>query len=292
MLYSAYITSLRRQCGDNRRRVHVDFQGNGQDTIFQLPDDTFPVYDDSTTYEVHVGGVEATLNTDYSLDVETGTIEFLLGAPANGTSVSFYGSAVYVTNAGWIQIINDAISSLGDDFFKEFVNTSLTTTQNMLSLSLVATLPQCMAVYEFQYRRNTSEDWKPVEDFVNWRYDNDNNIIYIGNRDAFTATGELLRIRGLSRYILGAAVGATVDVQDKFLTVVEYAALARFWRYRYKQVVELVSKNVTEGTRTPLQELIMLSDRFDRLYELEKAKLKPQKPARIIPVRHEGGGRP
>ena len=47
-----------------------------------------------------------------------------------------------------------------------------------------------------------------------------------------------------------------------------------------------------ESSRTPLQELIMLSDRFDRLYEQEKAKLKPGKPARIIPLYKEGGGRP
>ena len=81
-------------------------------------------------------------------------------------------------------------------------------------------------------------------------------------------------------------------MQDKFLTILEYGAIARYWRWRYKSVVELVSKMSQESSRTPLQELIMLSDRFDRLYELEKAKLKPGKPAHIIAPYKNGGGRP
>lgn len=110
--------------------------------------------------------------------------------------------------------------------------------------------------------------------------------------DAFPVTGEYIRLRGLKTYTLGTAVTDTIDVQDKFMTIVEYGCLARYWRWRYKDVIELVTKMATESSRTPLQELIMLSDRFDRLYEQEKAKLKPGKPAHIIPPYKQGGGRP
>ena len=292
MTYADYITNRRRESGDTRRRVHVDWTANGNTNVFQMPDATYPVLDDNTTYVVKLNDVAQTETTHYALDFEAGTLT-MVATPANNDAISIDASAVYVTNAGWIEIINDCIKSLGDDFFKEFVNdASLTTTINMLELDLATALPQCMAVYEFQHRKNSGEDWMPVEDFVNWRYDPDNNKIYIGTRFGFSATGEPLRIRGLSRYILGAAITDNIDVQDKFMSVVGYGCLARYWRYRYKNVVELVSKMSTESSRTPLQELIMLSDRFDRLYEAEKAKLKPQKPARIIPVRLEGAGRP
>ena len=118
------------------------------------------------------------------------------------------------------------------------------------------------------------------------------NILYVGRNDVFTVSNELLRIRGLETYTLGTATSDTIDVQDRFLTIVEYGSIARYWRWRYKSVVEVVSKMSIESSRTPLQELIMLSDRFDRLYEIEKAKLKPQKPPRTIPRYLQGGGRP
>jgi len=293
MTYAQEITNLRNQVGDVRRRVHVDWTGdNLGTTIFQMPDDTFPVLDDTTTYVVKINGTTKTEGSDYSLDKEAGTLVFAV-APSLNDAITFDGSAVYVTNAEWLVIINDVIKSFGDDFWKEFVDDSnFTTTANMLSLSLTASQANCIAVYEFQHRRNTSEDWRAVEEFCNWRYDRDNNKIYIGVRNAFPNSSELLRIRGLKTYTLGTSITDTLDIQDKFLTVLEYGAIARFWRYRYKNVIQLVSKMSQESTRTPLQELIMLSDRFDRLYEIEKGKLKPQKPARLIPQFKHGGGRP
>lgn len=294
MLYSAFITNLRQQVGDTKRRIHVDFTGDGTTTVFQLPTDTFPVYDGTGTqaHMLKVAGVTQTENTNYTLDKDAGTIVFITTAPGNGVALTFDAIAVYLTDQNWLDVINQVIYSLGDDFWKEFIDTAHTATANMLSLSLVSLQPNAIAVYEFQRRVATTDDWEPVENDVNWRYDRDNNIIYIGIRDAFTLTGELLRIRGLKKYTIGTIVTDTLDVQDKFLTIIEYGCVARYWRWRYKSVVELVSKMSQEASRTPLQELIMLSDRFDRLYEIEKGKLKPGKPAHIIPPYRNGGGRP
>lgn len=292
MTYATFIGQLRAQVGDTRRRKHVEWTANGTDTVFQMPADSFPVYDDATTYVVKDNGSTKTESTDYTLDKETGTLIFAV-APTVNHVITIDCSAVYLTDASWLTIVNNVILSLGDDFWKEFTDdTNFTATANMLSLSLVASQPKCIAVYDFQRRTATSNDWAPVANDVNWRYDRDNNIIYIGLRDAFTTTGELLKIRGLKKYTLGTAVSDTLDVQDAYLTIIEFGSIARFWRFRYKSVVELVSKNVQENTRTPLQELIMLSDRAERDYERERGKLKPMKPAYFIPVKKEGGGKP
>lgn len=282
---------MRAQVGDTKRRTHVEWTANGSDTVFQMPDDTFPVLDDTTTYVIKVNTVTKTETTDYTLDKVTGTLT-LVATPTNGQVVEVDAIAVYLLDADWLQIMNDVIKSLGDDFFKEFVDVTHTATANMISLSLVSAQVNAIAVYEFQRRVGTTSEWTPVEESCNWRYDRDNNIIYIGIRAAFTLTGELLRVRGLKNYTLGTAITDTLDLQDKYQTVLEYGCAARYWRWRYKSVVELVSKMSQEASRTPLQELIMLSDRFDRLYEAEKSKLKPGKPARIIPPYKEGGGRP
>jgi len=291
MIYSDYITQLRNQVGDTRRRMHVNWTADGTTTVFQMPTDTYPVLDQTVTYDVKFGGVSKTESTDYTLDKEAGTL-VTTSAQLNGVIISIDSSAVYITDSGWLQIINNVIKSLGDDFWKEFVDTGLLTTANMLSLSLVTSNPECIAVYDFWWRISTTEDWVTVENFTNWRYDRENNILYLGDRDTFTVANQLLKIRGLKTYILGTAITDTIDVQDRFMTIIEYGAIARFWRYRYKYVVELVSKMTMESSRTPLQELIMMSDRFDRLYSIEKAKLKPAKPPRIIPAFKSGGGRP
>lgn len=292
MTYATFIAQLRSQVGDTKRRIHVDWTGDGSTTVFQMPADTFPVLDDTSTYTVKVNGSTMTETSQYTLDKTTGTITFV-STPSNNHAISIDSIAVYLSDAEWLAIINAVIYSLGDDFWKEFVDsTSFTTTANMISLSLVASRPKCIAVYEFQHKRATTDDWKIVEEYTNWRYDRENNIIYVGNRNSFTVTGELFRVRGLETYTIGTATTDTIDVQDRFLTILEYGAIARYWRWRYKSVVELVSKMTQESTRTPLQELMMLSDRFDRAYENEKSKLKPQKPPRVIPRYKEGAGRP
>ena len=291
MTYATFISQLRSQVGDTKRRVHVDWIGDGTTTVFKLPDETFPILDDTTTYTVKLATVAQTETTHYTLDKVTGTLT-MITAPTSGTALSIDNIAVYLLDVDWLQVTNDVIKSLGDDFWKEFIDTAHTATANMLSLSLVSLQANAIAVYEFQRRVATTDDWTSVEEDCNWRYDRDNNIIYIGIRSAFDLTGELLRIRGLKKYTLGTLVSSTLDVQDQYQTVLEYGCIARYWRWRYKSVVELVSKMSQEASRTPLQELIMLSDRFDRLYEIEKGKLKPGKPARIIPLYKQGGGRP
>ena len=292
MLYSTYISQLRSQCGDTARRVHVDWIGDAATTAFQMPADTFPVLDQASTYVVKLAGATQTETTNYTLDKETGLLTMVV-APGSGVALTIDAYAVYLLDATWLIVINNVIKSLGDDFWKEFVDeANFTTTANMRSISLVASQPNCIAVYDFWHRTSTSEDWLTVDSFANWRYDRENNIIYIGSRETFTITGQVLKVRGLKTYTLGTATTDTLDVQDRFFTILEYGSLSRYWKYRYKSVVELVSKMTTESSRTPLQELIMLSDRFQRDYELEKVKLKPAKPPRRIPTFSEGKGRP
>lgn len=282
---------MRSQTGDTKRAVHVDWTGDGTTTVFQMPDDTFPVLDDVTTYTVRVNSVIKTETTDYTLDKNTGTL-VLVSSPASDIPVTIDSVAVNLTNENWLQVTVDVIKSLGDDYWKEFVDETLVSTANMLSLDLNTAQPNCIAIYDFSKRTSTSEDWRKVEEVANWRYDRDNNIIYIGIRDAFSSAGTLIRLRGLKKITLGTAVTDTLDLPEKFQTVLEYGSLARYYRWRYKSVVELVSKMTTESSRTPLQELVMMSDRFDRLFEVEKAKLKPAKPARVIPKVKDGGGTP
>lgn len=289
MTYATFISQLRVQAGDTNRKIHVDFTGDASTTIFQMPVDTYPILESS--YTIKIAGVTKTETTDYALDKETGTITFV-SAPANAAAIDIDCTAVYLIDDTWLNIINDVIRSLGDDFFKEFTDiTNFTTTAYMTSLDL-STRSNCIAVADVWYRDTSTSDWVIVKGFANLRYDRENNYIYIGSRGAFTESDKELKIRGLETYTLGDETTDDIDVQDRFLTILEYGSIARYWRYRYKSVVELVSKMTLEQSRTPLQELMMLSDRYVRDFENEKAKLKPQKPIKVLSPFIEGGGTP
>lgn len=288
MLYSAWITKMRNEVGDTRRRVHVGWVGDAATTVFQMPTDTFPVLDQVGTYVVKLAGVQKTEVTDYTLDKATGTL--VMGvAPGNDVALTIDSSAVYLTDADWLEVTNDTIRSLGDDFWKEVIDDAKVTTANMTELALDSGV---IAVYDFRYRASTSDNFQLVNEITNWRYSRDENKIYLGDRTAFTTANQPFRIRVLKTYTLGTQVTDTLDVQDRYLTVIEFGCLARYWRYRYKSVVNLVTKMTTESTRTQLQELIMLVDRCERSYEAEKAKLKPSKPPMFIPGFKEGSPRP
>ena len=147
-------------------------------------------------------------------------------------------------------------------------------------------------MYLFQFQWKPGDIFVGIEKYANWRFSRSDQTIYIGSPDGIPTSGLPIKIRGLNTYVLGTAVTSTIDVQDIYMTIVQYGSIGRYWRYRYKNVVELVSKMTQEQTRTPLQELMMLSDRFDRLFESEKARLKPMKPAYIVPQFLQGGGMP
>lgn len=291
MLYSEKITALRVQVGDVPKWQHVDWTGDSVTTLFLMPLLTYPVLESS--YTVKVGGVTKTETTDYTLDKESGEIRFVT-APGAGISVTIDNKTVSLRDDIWLDIINDTIRSFGDDFWKEFTDESnFTATANMTSLSLVANQPKCIAVIDFSRRPGgASSDWRQVEDSTNWRYSRDENKIYLGSREAFTVTGEALKIKGLKGYTLGTATSDTIDVQDRYMTLLEFGAIERYWRYKMRENVESLGKITQDTTRTRIQEIIMIIDRYGRWYEQEKSKLKPTKPARIIPAFNNNGGRP
>lgn len=289
MLYSTFISSLRVQVGDLEKHVHVDWSGDGTTTVFLMPLLTFPVLESS--YTVKIGGVTKTETTDYTLNKETGAIVFT-SAPANAALITMDAKRVSLLDSVWLDILNATVRSLGDDFYKEFTDDTQVTTANMLSFDLATPQPKCIAISDVMYREVSSDDYEPIENFVNWRYARDENKLYFGSREAFPLSGKTIKLKGLKTYVLGTTVADTFDVQDKYLTVIEFGAIARYWRYKFRENIESLSKMTQETTRTPLQELIMLADRYDRWYTEEKAKLKPMKPARIIPVKVQNGGRP
>lgn len=291
-LYSTLIGKLRAKVGDYKRQKYVEWTGDGSATVFQMPTGTFPVLDVSGTYTVKVNGSTKAEGSDYTFDKLSGTLTLLV-APTDTHVVSVTCFAVHLRDEDWMNVINDVILGMGNDFFIEVTDDStLVTTAGMLTLDISADFPKAIDVYGLWHRGSSSEEWCSVDNFANYRFDATSKKLHFGSSQDFPVSGQPIKIRLLKAYTLGTAISDTLEVQDKFETILMYGSEERYWQFRYQDVVELVTKRSQENTRSNLQELIMLSDRARRLYEQEKAKLKPAKPPRFIPTYIQGRGRP
>jgi hypothetical protein len=282
MLISALISELRREAGDIEKTVGATWTADGTTKVLLLPSLTFPVLESS--YSLKLGGVTMTETTQYVLDRESGRID-LVSIPSDGDIIEFEGQRVAMTDEAWLAIVSDSIRTMGESFWKEVTDiTTYTTTANMRSLDLD---PDEGWIDVYGLGRYTSGNVDRIN-IANWRFSQDESKLYFGAYDEFNASGQAVYIRGIRRYELPTALGDTLDVQDRYLTVLKYGALASYYRYKIRENIESLAKITQETTRTSMQELIMLIDRYERWYEREVQRLKPAKPARFIPTRVPG----
>lgn len=281
MLYSELIDELRTEAGDLEKTVAVTWTADGTTKVLLMPLLTFPVVESS--YTIKRNGVAIIETTDFAINRETGRID-LVATPTNGDIFEFIGQRAALTDAAWLIIIKDQMRTMGENFWKEVTDiTTYTSTANMKSLSLAGA--GWIDIYGLGFYSSSSVDRSGVS---NWRYSQDEAKLYFGAYDEFTQTGKAIYVRGIKRYTLPTVVGDTVDVQDRFLTVLKLGALAAYYRYKIRENIETLGKITQETTRTSMQELIMLIDRYERWYEREVTRLKPAKPARFIPTRVPG----
>lgn len=279
MTYGDFIQELRIQSGDLSKSVAADWVANGETKVLLLPLLTYPIVADS--YVLKLAGVALTETTDYTIDLETGRIE-LVDMPTDGDIFEFTGQRVALTDEAWVIIINDVIRSMSEAFFKEITDiATYTTTANMRSISLA----DFIGVYDIGWFPAGSNNRVKVS---NWRWSADEQKLYFGDYAEFSVTGRPLYIRGLKKYTLGTVSTDTLDMQDRFLSVLKLGCIAQYWRYKIRENVETISKITQETTRTAIQELIMLADRWDRWFQIEWTKLAPPRPSYSIPVRVPG----
>lgn len=274
MTYGDFIQTLRVQSGDLPKSMAADWVANGETKVLLLPLLTYPVVADS--YTLKLGGVPLTETTDYTINLETGRID-LVDMPSDGDIFEFTGERVSLTDSAWITIVNNVIRSMQEAFFKEVTDiVSYTSSANMRSLALAGFI----AVYDVGWFPSGSNN---RQDISNWRWSPDEEKLYFGDYYEFTTAGRPMFIRGLKKYTLGTDVDDTLDMQDRFLSVLELGCVARYWRYKIRENVETITKITQETTRTALQEIIMLADRWDRWFQIEWQKLSPPRPSYKIP---------
>lgn len=283
MTYGTFIDQLRIQSGDLKKTAGATWTADGSTKVLLLPVLSYPVL--AASYTMKKNGVNLTETTDFTIDLETGRID-IVSLPANGDIFEFVGTRVSLTDNAWIGIINDVIRAMSEAFFKEVTDSvTFTTTAHMRSLALA----DFIAVFDIGYYPTGNTDLVNAQ---NWRFSPDEEKAYFGDYDEFQATGNVVKVRGLKKYTLGALISDTLDMQDRFLGVLKLGCIAQYWRYKIRENVENLAKITQDTTRTGIQELIMLADRYDRWFQIDWQKLSPPRPSHRIPIFNPRKGRP
>lgn len=276
MLYSDFITRLRAEARDNPRAMHYDWTGDGSIVLFQLGDGDYPVLEDSYTFKINA--VTQTEPSQYSLDNEGGLIT-TQSAPTDGHPITLDYKKVKVTDDSWLNIINYVIDDMEGSYFREVDDPNFgNATQDAIEYSGPT---NCIDVVQFFYRTvdNASLDWEPVIEYTNWRYSKDENELKLGSA---LVAGYPMRLHYLKGFARGTAVTDTLDIQDRFLGVLQLGCMWRYYDFLLGLRAQEQTKASKEEDLSPLSSLREQSRHYKRLYEEAKSKKKPTKPSRIL----------
>jgi len=284
MTYAQFIALLRAEAKDSVHPMHNDFTGDGATTLFVVTD--LPIIESS--YVVKVGVTQKTEGSDYTLDKESGLITFAV-APTNATAVTIDYKYAHLTDASWLQIINEVIADMEGEFWKEVDDVAWDTSEDGV-LSYVAPT-KCIDVINAFYKTSSGVDeWMMLSEFCNWRYSKDLNTVNLGK--PFYDNTHPLRLNYLKGYTLGSVTSATIDLQSLYEGVLKLGCMSKYYNYRLADRVETITKVSKERTVTPLQNLQALSAHYYKLYLKEKGRRKPTKPMRILVNNKPNGGTP
>lgn len=276
MTYAQFITRLRAEANDNGIPEHVEFTGDGTTTLFQIPEGDFPVLESS--YTVKVNGSTQTETTAYTLDKEAGLIRFS-SAPTDGHPVTIDYKKVKLTDSSWINIINYILDDMEGPFFKEVDDPAFDTSEaDTISYSGPSLALDVVRFY-FKTSDNASIDWSHAKEFTNWRFSRDENLIKLGR--SFPA-GYPLRVHYLKGFERGDESSDTLDIQDRFLGVLQLGCMWRFFDYLMARRTYQQIKAAKEDDLTPLSSIREQSRHYQRLFETQKQKKKPTKPSRPL----------
>lgn len=266
--------------------MHYSWTADGSTVLFKIGKGDYPVLENS--YTLKVGGSVQTEGTDYSIDVNNGLITFS-SAPSDGSAITLDFKAVELTNDTWINIINYVIDDMEGPYWREGDDPDFgDTVDNQTSYDGPT---NCIDVVHFYFKSvdNASVSWRPVQEHTNWRYSNDENKLYIS--EAFIS-GYPLRVSFLKGYARGDEVGDTLDMQDRYISVLQLGCVWRYYDHLLGKRVKVDTMAADEDEITPLSSLREQSRHYRSMYETQRSKKKPTKPGRRMNPTNVGQPQP
>lgn len=283
MLYSDFITKLRRELRDFERVHRGVFDGDDSTTIFSL--NYVSVKDAS--YTVKIGGVVKTEGTDYSLDKYTGIVTFAT-APASGSdNIEITYKSIKFRDEDYVEIINDGIDHFRWVFWKmDTDETALTTVKNQYEYDCSGITGILYVINAWYKASSGSTVWQAIQGLTNWKYYT--RLIKLSVNPTFSNSSlpiKLLYLRSLTK---GTAISDTIDIPDEWILPYKYYVYARYYERQIPERINETAAVTTLPSYAPSQVVFSIAENYYKKADEVARKIAPKLPSISIKQIHDG----
>lgn len=273
MTYQTFIDDLRLAVGDLETLTQDKWDGDAATTLFRSSHR--PILDDS--YEVSISDVLKTETTDYTLNKDTGILEFV-SAPASGTkNVKNNYKYAFLRDDEYITIINDVLKRWRRKIWVESVNeTTFNSVADADEYDLDSISTNIIWLINGWFKTSSATEWVAIGRDRNWEYWPESNKIIL--RPSFATADYDLRLHYLATYNLGSTVGSTFEPNAKFHSAIRKACLAEYWERFASYLLRNTESFSKEMTFHPASEIMKQALQLRKLADVELALIKPRYP--------------
>lgn len=285
MIMSALIAQCRREFYDPVKSSYAAKFGDAQSTLFNIG--RFPIIENS--YVVKLSGATQTEGTKYSLNKDNGDITWLSAAPPTTKQATINFQYANWRDLNWVEAVNQAISNLnGRGFFRETARASglMGLSAGIQKYNAPSACIDLFEVLEPATNSSVSGIFGVTKIRTNWRYDQDANVLIIGNKPSIGIPLTISYLRQMQTY---QATSATLDVRDEWIEPVKKKAGAIYMRFMASKIAQQGNANIDEGhfSFTSLRtNAVDLDNEFDKFAKQKK----PTRPAKDMQWKMEQGG--
>lgn len=278
MITSALITQCRQDFGDIAKSTQVKRTGDGSSTLYNLG--SFPVKEKS--YTVYKGTSAQVENTNYTLDLDNGDVNFVSAPGSIEVRADF--QFAHWRDANWRLAINNAIEELNArGFFRQIIRnkTLMAISANVREYSGPSA---CIDIYEFLLFDDRTISGEYTRPPGNWSYQQDGNKIVLAWTPSVAEKAAVSYLRNLQTY---TAVSATLDVLNDWVVLIKKKAGTQFYRYLAGKIAKQGHANIDEG-HFSFTNLRTQANDLDNEFDILARRKKPTRPAKPIQFHVDG----
>jgi len=277
MTTAEFITRLRRKYNDIPTK-HEDIRtGDGISTFYKLK--YSPILESSCSLYINNALKAEGAGNDYLLDYDTGDITL---ASVTTFDIKARYKEVKFRDQGWLEAIQSAFESLGDQFFTTVLRDDpIAIPAQTQKVDMPA---GCIRVIEVLEAATEADQWTKPR--INMRYDRRSNILVLGNAPTST---RYYTVSYQKKLTAPTAVGDDLEIDDNWLPLIELKAGSEYLRSMANRIAQQGSATIEEG-HLSVGTLRQLANDNEVLFENLKRKLKPVMPNSDIPYWIPTGG--
>jgi len=274
MTVAEFITKLRRFSGDFKILTRDAWDGDATTKAFRS--NNRPILEGNIT--VKVGSAVQVETTDFTLDDDTGLLEFV-SAPASGSdnvTIDYYYFNMGDTE--WLEVINNIIRDTKNDIWTDKLDeTTFDSVKNQNDYDLDSMSTRILGIIEVWAKKSAEIEWKALPALgINMFYHQENNNLVC--RPSFSSADFDLKIRYLEWFAEYTATTETFAIPTKYYNVFEYLCLAEYFdRLAARKAHEMAAKT-KDITYTPAEVLIAMARNYRKIGLKKLSKIKTAKP--------------